>query len=87
VEAMLLGKFKPTIAVDETELLNLPDYLRKTYLLAIKLGNATACQVAAGTKRSRAVESKYLNQLVLMQKLEKRHDGRKVVFYKTSKAN
>ena len=46
-----------------------------------KLGRATADEVAEQTKRARAVESAYLNQLVLMGYLKKERVGRKAYFY------
>ena len=46
-----------------------------------KLERATADEVADQTKRARAVESGYLNQLVVMGYLKKQRDGRKAYFY------
>jgi len=62
-------------------LLSLPDHLRKTAITICKLGRATADEVAEQTKRARAVESAYLNQLVLMGYLKKERVGRKAYFY------
>jgi hypothetical protein len=67
------------------ELLSLPDHLRKTYFQSIKLDRVTADDVAEQTKRARAVESNYLNQLVLMGYLSKKRIGRKVYFFKQKK--
>jgi predicted transcriptional regulator len=59
----------------------LPDHLRKTAVTLCRLGQATAEEVAEQTKRARAVESGYLNQLVLMGYLKKERRGRKAYFF------
>lgn len=66
--------------LDVMTLLSLPDHLRKTAITLCKLGEATADEVAEQTKRARAVESGYLNQLVLMGYLKKERRGRKAYF-------
>ena len=68
-------------ALDVMTLLSLPDHLRKTAVTLCKLGEATAEAVAEQTQRARAVESSYLNQLVLMGYLKKERRGRKAYFY------
>ena len=68
-------------ALDVMTLLSLPDHLRKTAVTICKLGRATAEEVAEQTKRARAVESGYLNQLVLMGYLKKERKGRKAFFF------
>lgn len=67
--------------LDVMTLLSLPDHLRKTAITLCKLGHATAEDVAKKTERARAVESGYLNQLVLMGYLKKTREGRKAYFY------
>jgi len=67
--------------LDVMTLLSLPDHLRKTAVTLCKLDHATADQVAEQTKRARAVESGYLNQLVLMGYVKKERRGRKAFFY------
>lgn len=67
--------------LDVMTLLSLPDHLRKTAISICKLGQATAEEVAEHSKRARAVESGYLNQLVLMGYLKKERRGRKAYFY------
>jgi response regulator of citrate/malate metabolism len=67
--------------LDVMTLLSLPDHLRKTAVNLCKLGQATAEEVAEQTKRARAVESGYLNQLVLMGYLKKERKGRKAYFF------
>ena len=68
-------------ALDVMTLLSLPDHLRKTAVTLCKLEKATADEVADQTKRARAVESGYLNQLVVMGYMKKERDGRKAYFY------
>jgi len=67
--------------LDVMTLLSLPDHLRKTAVTLCKIGQATADEVAGQTKRARAVESGYLNQLVLMGYVKKERRGRKAYFY------
>jgi len=67
--------------LDVMTLLSLPDHLRKTAVTLCKLDQATADEVAEQTKRARAVESGYLNQLVLMGYVKKERRGRKAYFY------
>lgn len=62
-------------------LLSLPDHLRKTMLIMQIHPYGTAEEVARETKRARAVESSYLNQLTLMGLLEKERKGRKAFFH------
>jgi hypothetical protein len=70
-----------TDALDVMTLLSLPDHLRKTAVTLCKLGQATAEEIAEQTSRARAVESSYLNQLVLMGYVKKERRGRKAYFY------
>lgn len=70
-----------TDALDVMTLLSLPDHLRKTAVTLCNLGQATAEEIAEQTRRARAVESGYLNQLVLMGYLKKERRGRKAYFY------
>ena len=67
--------------LDVMTLLSLPDHLRKTAVTLCKLGQATADEVAEQSKRARAVESAYLNQLVIMGHLKKERNGRKAYFF------
>ena len=68
-------------ALDVMTLLSLPDHLRKTAVTICKLEEATANEVAEQTKRARAVESGYLNQLVVMGYMKKERRGRKAYFF------
>jgi hypothetical protein len=67
--------------LDVMTLLAMPDHLRKTAMTLCRCGRATAGEVAQQTNRARAVESAYLNQLVIMGYLKKERKGRKAYFY------
>ncbi len=67
--------------LDVMTLLSLPDHLRKTAVTLCKLDHATADEIAEQTRRARAVESGYLNQLVLMGYVKKERRGRKAYFF------
>ena len=67
--------------LDVMTLLSMPDHLRKTAMTLCRCGRATAEEVAGETSRARAVESAYLNQLVIMGHLKKERKGRKAYFY------
>jgi len=67
--------------LDVMTLLSMPDHLRKTAMTLCRLGRATADEIASQTQRARAVESAYLNQLVIMGYLKKERKGRKAYFY------
>jgi hypothetical protein len=67
--------------LDVMTLLSMPDHLRKTAMTLCRLGRATADEIAQQTRRARAVESAYLNQLVIMGYLKKERKGRKAYFY------
>jgi len=71
----------PEAPLDVMTLLSMPDHLRKTAMTICRLGRATAEEVAKQTRRARAVESAYLNQLVVMGYLKKERKGRKAYFY------
>jgi hypothetical protein len=67
--------------LDVMTLLSMPDHLRKTAMTLCRMGRATADEIAGQTKRARAVESAYLNQLVIMGYLKKQRSGRKAYFF------
>jgi hypothetical protein len=67
--------------LDVMTLLSMPDHLRKTAMTLCRMGRATADEVASQTKRARAVESAYLNQLVIMGYMKKERNGRKAYFF------
>jgi hypothetical protein len=67
--------------LDVMTLLKMPDHLRKTAMTLCRMGRATADQISEQTKRARAVESAYLNQLVIMGYLKKERNGRKAYFF------
>ena len=61
-------------------ILELPKHLQTTVLMLLKLGHATAIEVSESTGKARAVESAYLNQLVVMKIARKERKGRKAFF-------
>jgi predicted transcriptional regulator len=67
--------------LDVMTLLSMPDHLRKTAMTICRCGRATAEEISQQTSRARAVESAYLNQLVIMGYLKKERKGRKAYFY------
>ena len=67
-------------SLDVMTLLSLPDHLRTSASTIFELNEATADEVSELTKKERAVESNYLNQLVRMGHVEKFRKGRKVSF-------
>jgi hypothetical protein len=71
----------PDASLDVMTLLSMPDHLRKTAMSICRCGRATAEEISEQTERARAVESAYLNQLVIMGYLKKERKGRKAYFY------
>ncbi len=71
----------PDASLDVMTLLSMPDHLRKTAMTICRCTRATADEIAEQTKRARAVESAYLNQLVIMGYLKKERKGRKAYFF------
>ena len=71
----------PDASLDVMTLLSMPDHLRKTAMAICRSDRATAEEIAEQTSRARAVESAYLNQLVIMGYLKKERKGRKAYFY------
>lgn len=75
------ASFLPDASLDVMTLLSMPDHLRKTAMTICRCGRATAEEISGQTSRARAVESAYLNQLVIMGYLKKQRKGRKAYFY------
>jgi ArsR family transcriptional regulator, lead/cadmium/zinc/bismuth-responsive transcriptional repressor len=71
----------PEASLDVMTLLSMPDHLRKTAMAICRCTKATAEEIAEQTTRARAVESAYLNQLVIMGYLKKTRKGRKAYFF------
>jgi len=72
--------FPSSGSLDVMALLHLPDHLRKTAMVLIEKGSATASDISKETMRSRAVESHHLNELVRMGFLRKFKKSRTVYF-------
>lgn len=66
--------------LDVMTLLSLPEHLRTTVKVLFEKGSATAEDISKITRKERAVESGYLNQLVRMGYVNKYRRGRKVYF-------
>ena len=80
------SNWKPQpIPVLESELITLPDHLRKTYVVVASKGECDAVQVSNHTGRCRAIESNYLNQLSRMGWLHKRRISKAVHFRPNSR--
>ena len=76
-----LSKWNPRpLDIPESDLLSLPDHLRKTYITVMSRGECSATQVANLTGRCRAMESNYLNQLTRMGWLSKDRDSKTTRF-------
>jgi len=58
--------------ISDSNLLLLPDHLRRAYMIVASRGECDAKLVSNLTGRSRAIESNYLNQLTRMGWLNKR---------------
>ena len=71
----------PDASLDVMTLLSMPDHLRKTAMTICRVGRATAEEISEQTTRARAVESAYLNQLVIMGYIKKERKGRKAYFF------
>ena len=73
--------YKPNKACVVEKEVDLPDHLYRTWhTLKRHPEGATASDVAEITERERAVESAYLNALVVMELAKKRRVERKVIF-------
>jgi len=62
------------------KILEFPKHLQTTIVALLKLGRATAEEVASATGKARAVESAYLNQLFVMKIVSKSRSSRKAYF-------
>jgi hypothetical protein len=62
------------------KVLEFPKHLQTTLVTLLKLGQATAEDVAAWTGKARAVESAYLNQLYTMKIVIKSRSSRRAFF-------
>jgi trehalose-6-phosphatase len=80
VEKSISGWKPESVEIRETDLLSLPDHLRKSYLVAASRGECNATQVSNLTGRCRAIESNYLNQLARAGWLTKRRDSKEILF-------
>jgi hypothetical protein len=68
------------LQLENSELFELPDHLRSTYLTVASKGESCAVLVSNETGRTRAIESTYLNKLTRMGWLSKRRDSKTIYF-------
>jgi hypothetical protein len=68
------------VDLQQSELINLPDHLRKSFVIVASKGECDASVVSNLTGRCRAIESNYLNQLERMGWLSKRRVSKAVHF-------
>ena len=68
------------VELNSSELLELPDHLRSTYMTVASKGESSATLVSNKTGRTRAIESTYLNKLAVMGWLNKRRDSKTIYF-------
>jgi hypothetical protein len=80
IENSFSGWKPQPVEVPETELIALPDHLRRTYVVVSSKGECSAVQVSNLTGRCRAIESNHLNQLSRMGWLNKRRISKTVHF-------
>jgi len=80
IEKGFAGWKPQPVDMSESDLVALPDHLRKTYVVVTSKGECTAVQVSNLTGRCRAIESNYLNQLSRMGWLNKRRVSKTVHF-------
>lgn len=81
IEAAVSGWNPPPLQISESELLLLPDHLRKTYTTVASAGeSSSATEVSNLTGRCRALESNYLNQLARMGWLMKHRESKTTRF-------
>jgi hypothetical protein len=79
LESLKFYKYNKACVVEKE--VDLPDHLYRTWhALKHHPEGATASGIAEITERERAVESAYLNALVVMELAKKRRVGRKVIF-------
>jgi trehalose-phosphatase len=76
-----ISRWKPRPAeISESELLLLPDHLRKTYMTVVSKGECSATEASNLTARCRAVESNYLNQLARAGWIVKQRRAKEIYF-------
>jgi hypothetical protein len=74
-----------TVINTTNRILELPEHLQKTYVATIRLGLVNADVVAEETRRCRAIESSYLNQLVTLGFLTKMPRSKRIQWFSISR--
>jgi len=72
---------KSPVGFEWQDLMKLPKHLQTTAIVLGKTGCVCAVDVAQATGRARAVESSYLNDLVLLGLAKKEKRSNKTVYY------
>jgi hypothetical protein len=80
IERMFSAQRPQPLSIPESELLSLPDNLRKTYMIVTSQGECNATRVSDLSGRCRAAESNCLNQLVRMGWLTKHRSSKTFKF-------
>ena len=80
LEKSFAGWSPQPLDVPDSDLLQLPDHLRRTYLTVASRGECDATVVSNLTGRCRAVESNYLNQLARLGWLTRRRISKTINF-------
>jgi hypothetical protein len=74
------------LGFNQSFVLNLPDHLRSTAQSLMSIGEGSAVEISKATKRSRSLESMYLNTLTNMGLAEKNRKGQ-TVHYRIKREN
>ena len=75
------SQMKSPVGFEWQDLMKLPKHLQTTAIVLGKTGCVCATDVAQATGRARAVESSYLNDLVLLGLAKKEKRSNKTVYY------
>jgi len=72
---------KSPVGYEWQDLLKLPKHLQRTAVVLGKIGRVCATDVAKTTGRARAIESSYLNGLVLLGLAKKEKRSSRIVYF------
>lgn len=75
-----LREKKQEVEFLKKKILELPQYQKKSLVELVKIGSASADEIAKTTGRSRAIESLYLNELAKLKLLSKERKSGKMIF-------
>jgi hypothetical protein len=83
IQKLLINQKPQPTQVNSNKLLELPDHLRRSFLITASKGECTATDVSNVSGKTRAAESCNLNQLTRMGWLQKKHVSKTVHFQVT----